>query len=177
MGASTLSSGWCGHARVAAVRAWRIAFSTAAVAAVCCALGACADSGGVAKGKDADRADAIARGGAQALAGVVDACRAQHPTYKECDESDELEVFSQFCVQRNTTNDAKCGGVHTLEGLVFGDGPGQVEVASASRYGYIIKSYSTSGTVFAIVKRRGRSARRECLASGKSPPRCPKGRW
>jgi hypothetical protein len=158
------------------VRASRIAVPIAA-AALCPGLGACADSSGVAKGKDADRADAIAKGGARALAGVVDACRAQHPTYRECDESDELEVFSQFCVQRNTTNQAKCGGVHTLEGLVFGNGPGQVEVASASRSGYTIKSYSTSGTVFAIVKRRGRPGERECLASGKSPPRCPNGRW
>jgi hypothetical protein len=162
--------------RVAAVRASRIAVSTAAAAAVC-ALGACADSSGVAKGRDADRADAVAKGGAQALAGVVEACRAQHTTYKECDESDELEVFSQFCVQRNTTNEAKCGGVHTLEGLVFGNGPGQVEVASASRDDYTIKSYSTSGTVFALVKRRGRPVRHECLASGKISPRCPNGRW
>ena len=159
------------------MRAWRTAASTAAAAAACLALGACADSSGVAKGKDADRADGIARGGAQALAGVVEACRLQHPTYKECDESDELEVFSQFCVQRNTRNEARCGGAHTLEGLVFGDGPGQVEVASASRYAYAIKSYSTSATVFAIVKRRGRPARRECLAGGKAPPRCPNGRW
>jgi hypothetical protein len=176
MGAPTLEFGAFGHARVAAVRSPRTAV-VAAVAAVSLTVGACADSSGVAKGKEAVRADGVATSSALALARVVEACRAQHPTYKECDESDELEVFSQFCVQRNTTNEGRCGGVHTLEGLVFGNGPGQVEVAAAARYEYTIRAYSTSGTVFAIVKRRGRPAQRECRASGKAPPRCANGRW
>jgi hypothetical protein len=177
MGASKLRWRPLAHARVAAVRASRTAVFAAATAAVFLVVSGCGDSSGVAKGRDADRADDVAKASAQSLARVVDACRAQHPTYKECNESDELEVFAQFCAQRNTTNEAKCGGTHTLEGLVFGNGPGLVEVASASRYSYAIKSYSTSGTIFAIVKQRGRPARRECLAGGKIAPRCRNGRW
>jgi hypothetical protein len=149
----------------------------AVVLAASLAAGGCGDSGGVTKGKEADRADGFARDGARALAGVVDACRVQHPSYRECNESDELEVFAQFCAQRNTTNEAKCGGAHTLEGLVFGNGPGQVEVATASRDSYTIKSYSTSGVVFEIVKRRGRPAERRCNASAGRTARCPNGRW
>ena len=147
------------------------------VIALALAVPGCGDSGDVSKGKEADRADAVAQAGAQALAGVVEACRKQHPTYKECDESDELEVFSQFCLQRNGPNDARCGGSHSLEGLVFGNGPGQVEVAHAARNAYVIKSYSTSGAVFSIVKRPGQRARRECVAPSSRQGRCSSGTW
>lgn len=137
----------------------------------------CGDSGGVAKGKEADRADGAGQAGAQALAGVVEACRKQHPTYKECDESDELEVFSQFCLQRNGPNDARCGGAHSLEGPVFGNGPGQVEVAESSGNGYTIRAYSTSGAVFSIVKRPGQRPRRECVPPRSREGRCSHGTW
>jgi hypothetical protein len=152
-------------------------FALLAALALVLIVPGCGDSGGVSKGKEADRADGVAEAGAQTLARVVEACRNQHPTYRECDESDELEVFSQFCLQRNGPNDARCGGAHSLEGLVFGNDPGQVEVAESSNNGYRIRAYSTAEAVFSIVKRPGRTPRRECVAPAGKQGRCVNGTW
>ena len=127
--------------------------------------------------EQARRADSRAQADARILAETVEACRAQHPGYLQCDEPDELAVFVEACSRGSRAGRSRCGDPSGFQGLAFGDTPGQVLVLRPSRAGYTVRAFSSSGATFSIVGGARRAPRRVCTPGSGTQGACRDGSW
>ena len=103
--------------------------------------------------------DASAKNNARALAGAIEACRANRDNYTQCDTQTQL------------TSDQG-----TPLSLSFGSGRGQVEVTASTAKSYSAVAHSASGNTFTISRDMTGSLSRSCTTANTGS--CPaSGSW